>query len=165
LRHRNLAAIGLRLYRRLHLEEGNQVGEEERLVGDAGDGRKDLLQVGAGLLNRRGEEGELTDVVVAAERAPDDIDIGAVITERSDDAEHAAHDQLRTRERDILDVDLVSQRLELAGEELVQAEELDLFGSLAAAGDLAEVVHLPLGRGLAKVLGVAQESEVRLPQK
>jgi hypothetical protein len=40
----------LDLHGRLHLEEGEQVGEEERLVGDARGGGEDLLQVGAGLL-------------------------------------------------------------------------------------------------------------------
>ena len=68
-RRRRVKAAGVRVHGRLHLKEGDQVGEEERLVGDAGDGREDLLQVGARLLNGCGEKRELADAVTAAHRA------------------------------------------------------------------------------------------------
>ena len=57
------------------------------------------------------------------------------------------------------------ERIEAAGEELAQVEELQLLRALAAARRLPQVVHLPLGRSLAEVHRVAQESEVRLAQE
>ena len=89
-----------------------QVGEKERLIGDAGRGGKDLLQIGACLLDGGGQEGELADVVGAPEGAPDDVDVGAVVAQRADDAEQSADDELGSREGDVFDVDLVGEGLE-----------------------------------------------------
>ncbi len=85
------------------------------------------------------------------EGAPDDVDVGSVVAEGADDAEQAADDELGLGEGDVFFVDLVGESLEAAGEEFVEAEELDLFCAFAAARDLAEVVHLTLGGGLAEV--------------
>ena len=63
----------------LHLEECDEIGEKQRLIGDAGCGRKDLLEIGACLLNGRSQESELPNVIGASKRAPDDVHIRAVI--------------------------------------------------------------------------------------
>ena len=157
---RDREAAGLGVDGGLHVEEGDEIGEKEGLVGDAGGGREDLLEIGAGLLDGGGEEGELADVVGVAEGAPDDVDVGAVVAEGADDAEQAADDELGAGERDVFAVDLVGEGLEAGGEVLTEAEELDFFGAFAGAGDLAEVVHLALGGGLAEVLGVAEKGVV-----
>ena len=80
----------------LHVEEGDEIGEEECLVGDSGGGGEDLLEIGAGLLDGGGEESELADVVVAVQGAPDDVDVSSVIPERANDAEQTADDELRS---------------------------------------------------------------------
>src|SRR5690348_3236003 len=74
-RHWNLEPVRLGANGRLHVKERNQVCKKKCLVCNAGEGREDLLQVRARLLNRRCKEGELADVVCAAQRSPDDIDI------------------------------------------------------------------------------------------
>ena len=149
----------------LHLEEGDEVGKEEGLVGDAGCGGEDLLQIGAGLLDGGGEKGELADVVGASEGSPDDVDVGAVVAQRADDAEESADDELGSREGDVFDVNLVGESLEAFGEEFVEAEEFYFFCALAASGHLTEVVHLALGGGLAKVFRVAEECVVGLAEE
>ena len=153
-------AVGFREDGWLHVEEGDEVGEEERLIGDAGGSGEDLLEVGAGLLNGGGEESELADVVSTMEGAPDDVDVGSVVPERADDAEKATDDELRSGEGDVFDVYLVGERLKSVGEEFIEAEELYFFCSFAASGYLAKVVHLALGGSLAEVFGVAEEGVV-----
>ena len=163
---RHPQTIHLRLHRRLHLEERQQIGKEQRLVGNAGSRREDLLQVRARLHDGVRQQVELADIaVLPADRPPDHEDIRAVVAQRCDNPQQAARNQLPSRQRDVLFVDLLGERGEAAGEELAQVEELQFLGTLAAARDLPQIVHLPLGRRLAEVLRVAQEGEVRLAQE
>ena len=117
------------------------------------------------MLDGGGEEGELADVVGAVEGATDDVDVSAVVSEGSDDAEEAADEEFGSREGDVLVVDLIGEGLESAGEEFVEAEELDFLCAFSGTGDLAEVVHLPLGRSLAEVFSVAEEGVVGLSEE
>ena len=50
---------------RLHLEERQQVGEEQRLIGNARQRREDLLDVGAGLQNRARQQSTASQCVSA----------------------------------------------------------------------------------------------------
>ena len=158
--------IGVGDDRRLHLEERQQIGQEESLVGNARSGRKHLLQIAGGLNDGVGQVVELADVVVVAgDRAPDHKGIGAVVAKRGDHAEQTAGDQLLAREGDILLVNALGELGETVGEVIAQVEELELFGAFAAAGHLAQIIHLPLGRGLAEVLRIAEEGEMGLSQE
>ncbi len=54
---------------------------------------------------------------------------------------------------------------EAAGEIVFEAEELEFLGALAAAGDLAEIIHQALGGSLTEVFRVAEEGEVGLAEE
>ena len=48
---------------------------------------------------------------------------------------------------------------------VAQVEELELFGAFPAAGYLAQIVHLPLGRSLAEILRIAEKGKMGFSQE
>ena len=76
--------VGLGANRGPHLEERDQVGEEQSLIGNAREGREDLLNIRACLKNRPGKECELTDGKQAPHGSPDHEDVGGVVTSGPD---------------------------------------------------------------------------------
>ena len=70
-RARRGQAIRLRFDARLHLKERQQIGEEQRLVGDAGRGREGLLDIAHGLHDGGGDQREIADGVAALNGAVD----------------------------------------------------------------------------------------------
>ena len=92
--------------------------------------------------------------------APNDKDVRPVVAEGADHGEDAAPEELAAGEIDVLVVDFLREGGEAAGEVAGEVVELELLRALAAAGGLAQVVHLALRRCLAEVLGVAEEGVV-----
>ena len=83
-RPRRRQCVRLGLDCRLHREESQQIREEQRLVCNAGKRGENLLNVGAGLHDRAGEEGERTDAECSSDGPPNHINIRGVITGRAD---------------------------------------------------------------------------------
>ena len=152
--------VRFRLHDGLQLEETDEVGEEEGLVGDARRGGEGLLQVSTGLLDGRCDEEEGADVVLAVEGFPDREDVSAVVAAGTEQGEQTAPHQFAAGKVDVFFIDLLGKRGEAVGEIVAEVEELQLFGGFLAAADLAEVVHDTLDGGLAEIFGVAEEGEV-----
>src|SRR5205085_230028 len=112
----------------LHVEEGQQVGEEQSLIGNAGKGGENLLNVAADLHNGAGQGSEGTDGDGAQQRPPDHVDVGGVVADGADKGENGARDQSAAGERDVLFVNLVPEAGETLGEEVLKAEELQFLG-------------------------------------
>ncbi len=82
-------SVHLRFDARLHFKEGQQVGEEQGLVGNAGCGGEGLLNIRHGLHDGGGDQGKIADAIGALDGAPDAVAVGAVVTKLADDGEHA----------------------------------------------------------------------------
>ncbi len=88
--------------RGFHLEESQQVGQEQGLIGDTGSSGEHLLQVAGSLNDGVGRIVELADAVeMAGDRAPDHKRIRAVVAECGDYTQRAAGNQLLAREGDV----------------------------------------------------------------
>ena len=150
----------------LHVEERDQIGEEEGLVGDARSRGEGLLEVGAGLLNGQCDQGKSRHIgILAGDGFVDRVDVSAVVAEGADEREQAAPEHLSVGQGDVLLIDALGQVAEAVGEISAEVEELQLFGGLLAAAHLAQVVHDAFAGSLAEVLFVAEEGEVGFPDK
>ena len=78
----------------LHFKKGHQVGEKQGLIADRGQGREHLLDVAARLLNCEGQERQGADAQFPCDGAPDDVDVGRIVSHGPDHRQHRARDQL-----------------------------------------------------------------------
>ena len=76
----------------------------------------------------------MANIVCAAQRAPDDVDVSAVITGGAENAQQSAPDEPLPGERYILRVDALRQAAKALSEERRETEELGFLGAFAAAG-------------------------------
>src|SRR5262249_42702554 len=65
---------------RPHFKESQQISKEQRLVGDAGKRRKDLLYVAARLQDGVRQEVERPDTHCARDRSPDHVSVGGIVS-------------------------------------------------------------------------------------
>ena len=129
------------------LEEREEVVEVERLPGDGREAREQPFEERAEAAERAGEEREVADREVAADGAVDDDGVGGVIPQRADGGEARAPPGAADGEAAVGLVKRVGEIAVALGQEVVEAEDLDLFGRLVARAGEAEVVEFAaLGR-------------------
>src|SRR5581483_253201 len=78
-RTRRWQRVWLRFDGRPHFEEGQQIRKKQRLVGNAGERRKYLLDVAARLLNGTRKKGQGADAESAQHCAPDHVGVRGVV--------------------------------------------------------------------------------------
>ena len=113
----------------LHVEEGQQVGQEKSLVRDARNGGENLLDVGAGLQNRARQQVPQSKIVHAGDRPPDYEHIGRVISHESDHGKESPGDQFPPGQGDVLFVDPIREFGETLREELLSPNNLSSFAA------------------------------------
>src|SRR6202035_785905 len=91
--------------------------------------------------------------------------IRTVVAKRSDHTQRATGQQLLTREGNILFVDTQRELGKAVAQVIAEIEKLELFGAFPAARHLAQVVHLPLGWCLPKILRISQERKMGFSQE
>src|SRR6266568_5440116 len=82
--------IRLRADGRLHLEKRKQVGQEQRLIGNARERRENLLDIAAGLHNRSDQEIKGANSQSASHSAPDYVCVCPVIAPSTNHRQHRA---------------------------------------------------------------------------
>src|SRR5215472_1723493 len=150
--------LRLRADHRLHIEECDQISQEESLIRNRGKSRKRLLQVRTRFADGIGQESQCTESEDTGNGAPYRVDISGVITGSTNRGQYSPGHHLAPRQSDILFVNLVRQLLESAGQKPLKSEQLEFLGRLLAAPEYPEVVQLPPDWGLPKVLRVSQKS-------
>ena len=150
---------------RLDLEEGEEVVEVERLPRHLREAGEQAFEQVAQSAEGPGQEGEVADGEVAAQRAPGDEGIGQVVPRRAQRGEQAAPAGAAHGQAAVGFVELGGQRAVALDEEGVEAEDLHLLRRVHAGAGLAHVVQLAaLGRTRV-VERVALRVEVRLAQE
>ena len=145
---RRAQAIRLRFHARLHLEEGQQIGKEKRLVGNSRSGGKCLLDIAHGLHDGGGDQGEIADAVVALEWCGRMLrSISPVVAKLAENGEQAAPEQPPAVEaRHSLRRCRCESAVKRSVKIVAEIEELELLGRFFAAAYLAQVIHLPARR-------------------
>src|SRR5262249_25464681 len=147
------------------VEKLAQVGEEKRLIGDAGETTEDGLDAGAGSGDGAGEENHVADREDAGDRAIDHINVAAVVAERSEQAQKSADEQARASEANVLAVDALGNACVTIQQEGTQPEQLEFLRAFLAAADDAQVIEFAARGSLLESKPVGFESEVGLPKK
>src|SRR5207248_2965844 len=129
--------IRLRADCRLHLEERQQIGQEKGLIGNAGEGREDLLDVAAGLHNGSNQEIKGADGQPASHSAPDYVSVRAVISASTNDRQHRADSESFSRQLNILLINNFRKLTESFGEKAGEIEKLKLLCSFLGGPGLA----------------------------
>ena len=155
-------ASGLGPDRRLHLEEVDEVREEERLVGDVGERGEERLNAAVGPSERSGQELQVAPAHLAVHRPEDDVRVRAVVAARADDRQKQARQQTAPCEPNVLVVELIGEPRVFAGDERREPEQLQLFRRFLARSQQSQVIELPSSGRLLDVEGVAEEREVAL---
>ena len=153
-------ASGLGTDRRLHLEELDEVRQEQRLVGDVRERGEERLDAAVRPDERSGEELQVAPAQIAVHRPEDDVRVRAVVAARADEREERARQQTAACEADVLVVELIGELRVFAGDERREPEQLQLFRCFLACSELSQVIEAPASRRLLDVERVAEEREV-----
>ena len=127
--------VGGRADRRDDVEEREEVIEVGGLGGELREPEQQALEQPAEPEQRAGEEAEVADRDVAAQRPPQDGGIAGVVGQRAQRGEEPAPERAPRREPARLAVHQLGEDGEAAGEEALQPEELDLLGGLDAGAE------------------------------
>ena len=149
----------------LDLEEREEVVEVEGLARHLREADEEPLEQVAQPAERAGQEGEVADREVAAQRAPGDERVGHVVADGADGGEQAAPARAAGGQAAVGGVEGLGQRAVALDEERVQAEDLHFLRGLDAGPGLADVVELAPLRRPRVVERVALRVEVRLAEE
>ena len=146
---------------RLDLEERIQVVQVQRLSGDLREADQQALEQLSQAAEAAGQEGQVADGEIAADRAPGDVGIGDVVAQGSERGQQRAPERAPPRQRAVGAEELLRQLAETGDEEAVEAEDLDLFRGLHAGAHLPDVLELPAFRRPLEVERVIERVEMR----
>src|SRR5687768_13884864 len=108
----------------LDLEEREQVVEIQRLSGYLRETDEQSFEQLPQAAEAARQEGEVADAEVALHRAPGDVRIRDVVTERAECREQRAPERAPPRQLAVGDEELVGQLAEAGDEEAVEVEDL-----------------------------------------
>ena len=99
-------ALGLERTVGWTLEELDQIRQEQRLVGDAGEGREDRLDIAARAADGAGQELQCAPTEIARDGSVNDVRESAVIACGAEERQHRSSPKPPARQRDILVVEI-----------------------------------------------------------
>src|SRR5690606_10098517 len=113
----------------------------QRAFGNTGKARKEALQVVAQTVEGTGKEGKLANGNHARQNAHNDVNIGAVIAEHTENVEQRAVKTLLERQLFVDEVIVVRKFFKAFRNKIGQAEEFYFLGGLVVGADEAQVIQ------------------------